>query len=96
MHIRHPLTAAALATVLGGLMLPAYAEARDGSGGTRDQAVHGMHGRDHMDHRMMSRGDMPGGMMSGGCTGMMQSMSGGDGRPNSQWRVPPSGGATSE
>jgi len=27
------------------------------------------------------------GMMGGGCAGMMQSMNGADGRPNSQWRT---------
>jgi hypothetical protein len=55
-----------------------------------------MHDRDHMDRRMMSRGEMSGGMMGGGCAGMMQSMNGGDGRPNTQWRTHPSGSATSE
>ena len=34
----------------------------------------------------MGHGMMGGGMMSGGCAGMMQSMNGGDGRPNSQWQ----------
>lgn len=96
MHIRHSLTAAALATVLGGLILPAYAQVRDDTAGTRDQIMHGMHGRDHMDHRMMSRGDMSADMMSSGCNGMMRSMKGGDGRPNSQWRAHPSGNAMSE
>ena len=38
-----------------------------------------------MGHGMMGGGMMGGGMMSGGCAGMMQSMNGGDGRPNSQW-----------
>ena len=96
MHIRHSLMAAALATVLGGLILPAYAQARDGAGGARDQVMHGMHGRDHMDGRMMSRGEKSGRMMGGGCAGMTQSMNGGEGRPNSQWRAHPSGSAMSE
>ena len=41
----------------------------------------------------MGHGMMGGGMMSGGCAGMMQSMNGGDGRPNSQWlsHVPAAG-----
>lgn len=41
----------------------------------------------------MGHGMMGGGMMSGGCAGMMQSMNGGDGRPNSQWQshVPAAG-----
>ena len=34
----------------------------------------------------MGHGMMGGGMMSGGCAGMMQSMNGDDGRPNSQWQ----------
>ena len=34
----------------------------------------------------MGHAIMGGGMMSGGCAGMMRSMNGGDGRPNSQWQ----------
>lgn len=38
-----------------------------------------------------------GGMMGGGCAGMMQSMNGADGRPNSQWRThPPAGGSLAD
>ena len=42
-----------------------------------------------MGHGMMGGGMMASGMMAGGCAGMMQSMNGGDGRPNSQWQTPP-------
>jgi hypothetical protein len=39
-----------------------------------------------MDHGMMGGRVMNGGMMTGGCAGMMRSMGGG-GRPNSQWHT---------
>lgn len=96
MDIRHPLTAAMLAAVLGGLILPTYAQERHRARGARDQVMRGMQDRDHRDGRMMSRGEMSGGTMGGCCIGMMQSMNGGAGRPNSQWRAHPSGSATSE
>lgn len=47
----------------------------------------------HTGHGMTGRGMMRGGMMSGGCGGMMQSMNGSDGRPNSQWQSHPPGKA---
>lgn len=79
MRIRHTLIAAALAAVLGGLVVPALAEAPGGSPAMPDQGM----GMGHMGHGMMS-----GGMM-GGCMGMMQSMNNGNGRPNSQWQKHP-------
>lgn len=85
MSIRHTLIAAALAGVLGGLIVPALAAVPGGWRTMPDQSTDGM-GRG-----TMSGGMMPGAMMSG-CTEMMQSMSGGGGRPNSQWRAHPRGG----
>ena len=73
MHIRQTLAAAALAGI-GGLILPALAQDRSGAGDAPDQG-------------MMGGGMMRHGAISGGCGGMMQSMNGGDGRPNSQWRA---------
>jgi hypothetical protein len=78
---RHTLIAAALAAVLGALIVPALAEA---PGGSQMMPGHGM-GTGRMADRMS------GGMMSGddvtGCMSMMQSMNSGDGRPNSQWQT---------
>jgi hypothetical protein len=96
MDVRHVLTAAALAAMLGDLALPALALARDRAGEMRDPAVSGMETRGRMNHGMMSRGEMSRGMMGGGCAGMMQSMNGGDGPPNSQWRSRVHGSAGSE
>jgi hypothetical protein len=74
MRIRHTLIAAALAAVLGGLIVPALAEAPGGSQTMPDQDM----GMGRMGHGMMSGGMMSGGMMSGrmmgGCMGMRQSM----------------------
>jgi hypothetical protein len=86
MRIRQTLTAAALAAGIGGLIVPALAQNRSGAGDAPDQGM----GRS-MGHGMMGGGMMAGGMMrremmSGGCGGIMQSMNGGDGRPNSQWQ----------
>lgn len=83
MRIRHTLIAAALATVLGGLIVPALAEAPGGSQTMPDQDM----GMGRMGHGMMSSGMMSGDMM-GGCMSMMRSMNGG-GRPNSQWQKHP-------
>ena len=90
MKTRHTLIAAALAAILGGLVVPALAEApggsqmipnRDMATGHRDQGMSGgMTGG-----AMMSDGMMSGGMM-GGCMGMMQSINHGTGRPNGQWQ----------
>jgi hypothetical protein len=88
MRIRHTLIATALAAGLGGLIVPALAEAPGGSQTTPDQGM----GTGRMGHGMMSGGMMSGGMMSGGCGGMMQSMNGDGGRPNSQWQKHPRGG----
>jgi hypothetical protein len=85
MKTRHTLiAAAAFATLLGGLMVPALAET---SGGSQT-----MPGRD-MGTGRMGHG-MSDGMMSGdmsGCMSMMRSMNNGDGRPNSQWQKHPPG-----
>jgi hypothetical protein len=94
MDARHALAAAAFSAMLGGLVLPALAQARDRAGDGRDPAVGGTETRSHMGHGMMSGRMMSRGMMGGGCAGMMQSMNGGDGRPNSQWQAHPKGGAT--
>ena len=81
MSTRHTLIAAALAAVLGVLIVPALAEA---PGGSQTMPGHAM-GMGRMGH------PMSGGMMSGddmdGCMSMMQSMNSGDGRPNSQWQT---------
>ena len=81
MSIRHTLIGATLAAVLGGLLVPALAEAPGGSQ-TMPGKARGM-GR-------MGNGMMAGGMMSGndmgGCISMMRSTNSGDGQPNSQWQ----------
>ncbi|MDQ2803402.1 MAG: hypothetical protein M3Y41_12225 [Pseudomonadota bacterium] len=87
MRIRHSLAVAALAAGIGALIVPALAQTQDGAGSAPDQGMGRMEGGGHMGHGMMSRGGMSGGMMGGGCAGMMQSMNGGDGRPNSQWQT---------
>jgi hypothetical protein len=78
---RHTLIAAALAAVLGALIVPALAEA---PGGSQTMPAHAM-GTGRVGHRM-SDGMMSGGDMTG-CMSMMQSMNSGDGRPNSQWQT---------
>lgn len=85
MKTRHTLIAAALVALLGGLIVPAFADAPGGSPTMPDQ---GMGRMGHGSGGMMSGGMMSGSMM-GGCMGMMQSMSNGNGRPNSQWRKHP-------
>lgn len=92
MPIRYSVTAAAFAAMLGSLALPILAQAREHADSARAPIRSEMASRNHMDHGMMSRGDMSGGMMSD-CAGMMQSMNGGGGRPNSQWRSRPHGSA---
>lgn len=87
MHIRHWLTAAALAAGVGGLIVPALAQTQGMNGG--GGVGQGMMSRAGMMGGMMGGGMMSGGgMMGGGCAGMMQSMNGG-GRPNSQWHSHP-------
>ena len=69
---------------LGGFVVPSLAQDSGGMGRMPDHSMTG--------HRMMGQGAMGGdmqGMMSGGCADMMQSIAGGDGRPNSQWRTHP-------
>lgn len=72
---------------------PAHAQ-EEGMGTSTDRMGHGMMGGDMMDHgmmsgHMMSHGMMGGGMMAGSHGGMMRSMDGGNGRPNSQWQTHP-------
>src|ERR1700759_2500988 len=87
MKTRQTLIAAPLVALLGGLVVPALAEAPGGSPAMPGQ---GMGRMGHGSGGMMSGGMMSGGMMSGGmmggCMGMMQSMNNGSGRPNSQWQ----------
>lgn len=93
MCIRHSLAVVALAAGIGSLIVPALAQ----QGGSERAPDHGMGRMDSggdMGHGMMSRDGMSGGMMGGDCAGMMQSVNGGDGRPNSQWQTHPKGGAT--
>ena len=80
MSIRYALTIVGIAAGIGGLIPLALAQTRDNTGNTTDQHM----GRTEGSH--MGNG-MIGGKMSSGCAGMMQSMNGGDGRPNSQWRT---------
>ena len=85
MKTRHTLIAAAMAALLGGLIVPALAETSGGSQTTPGQDM----GMGRMGHGM-SGGMTSGGDMSG-CMGMMRSMNNGDGRPNSQWQKHPPG-----
>jgi hypothetical protein len=85
MKTRHTLIAAALAAVLGGLVVPALAEAPGGSQMMSNRDMGTGHTGQGMSGGMMGQGMMSGGMM-GGCMGMMQSMNHGNGRPNSQWQ----------
>lgn len=83
MKTRHTLIGAAIAALLGGLIVPALAETSGGSQTMPRQGTGSMgNGR--------SGGMMSGGDMSG-CMGMMRSMNNGDGRPNSQWQKHPPG-----
>ena len=80
MSIRYALTIVGIAAGICGLIPLALAQTRDNTGNTPDQHMGRMEGS-HMGNGMM------GGKMSGGCAGMMQSMNGGDGPPNSQWQT---------
>jgi hypothetical protein len=80
MRLQHSLTAAVLAAALGTLIVPALAQAPGGWQAMPDRG---------MDMGSTKHGRMSGGMMGGGCAGMMQSMNGGAGRPNSQWQKHP-------
>lgn len=91
MHARQTLAAAIFAAAIGGLIVPALAQSRKGAESAPDQGMNMDMSR--TGHGMMGRGMMRGGMMSGGRGGMMQSMNGGDGRPNSQWQSHPPGNA---
>ncbi len=85
MRLRQMMIAAAVAASAGALIVPALAQDPNGARSPPAQGP-GMN-MDRRGHGMMGRGMMQGGMMSGGCGGMMQSMAGGDGRPNSQWQT---------
>lgn len=91
MCIRQVLTIATLVAAIGGLIVPAFAEGQNGAERAPDNRMNmGMGGAGG---GMMHHGMMRDGMMSGGCGGMMQSMKGGDGRPNRQWLSHPPGNA---
>jgi hypothetical protein len=94
MRIRQTVAVAVFVAAIGGLIVPALAQTQGGIERAPDRGMSRMEGGGRMDHGMMSRGGMSDGMMSGGCGGMMQSMNGGDGRPNSQWQSHPPGNAT--
>jgi hypothetical protein len=77
-------TVAVFAAALAALMVPVFVQA-----GMPSRPEAGM-SMGHMGQGMMDGGTMSGDTMAG-CAGMMQSMNhGGNGRPNSQWRKPPS------
>lgn len=92
MRLRQVMIAAAVAASAGALIVPALAQDPNSAGSTPAERP-GMN-MDRSGHGMMGPGMMRGGMMSGGCGGMMQSMAGGDGRPNSQWQTHRSDNAT--
>ncbi len=83
MRMRHGLIAAALAAAVGGVVVPALAEAHGGAQTMPDQNT----GMGRTNHETLG-GMMSGGDMSG-CMGMMRSMNNGGGPPNSQWRKRP-------
>ena len=80
MRNRYALTFSLLAMVLAGSIVPAFSQAAHDMRRPPHQRANGMN------HGMMSGDMMNGGMMSRGCMGMMQSMNGGGGPPNSQWQ----------
>ncbi len=82
MRTAYPAAVTMLGTVVVGILMPALAQSPP------SMMPHGGMGMTRHEH------GMSGGMMLGGCAGMMQSMTGGDQRPNSQWRAsPPAGGS---
>jgi hypothetical protein len=89
MRIQNILAAAVLTAAIGGLIVPAFAQMQGPAPSPRSDGMDQMQDGARMGHGMMSQGGMSRGMMSGGCAGMMQSMNGGDGRPNSQWHTQP-------
>lgn len=84
MRLQQMMIAAVVAASAGALIVPALAQDPNGAGSAPAQG-RGMN-MDRTGHGMVGRGMMRGGM-TGGCGGMMQSMAGGDGRPNSQWQT---------
>lgn len=81
MRTSHAVAMAALGMALVAGLIPALAQS---SMPMTPDAGTGVAGRE---------GGMSG-MMSGGCAGMVQSMNGNGGRPNSQWRTHPPGGGS--
>ena len=80
MNIGNKLSILALATALGSLIVPAFANGSGGSQGAPDQGM----SMGHMGQGMMRGGMISRGMMGSGCSEMMQSMN--SSRPNSQWQ----------
>jgi hypothetical protein len=89
MNIGNKLSILALATALGSLIVPAFAQ--NGSGGSQGAPDQGM-SMGHMGQGMMRGEMMSRSMMGGGCSEMMQSMNSGGGRPNGQWQKHPDNG----
>jgi hypothetical protein len=85
MRIRLSFAVALFVTGIGGLVVPALAQIKDNAGNPPDRGMEQGQGA-RMGHGMISRG-----MIGSGCAGMMQSMNGDDGRPNSQWGAHPDG-----
>jgi hypothetical protein len=91
MHNMQRMSIAAVAAVLVGVILPALAAAPNGMDSMHSEGRSGMR-QDMMSGHMMGHGMMSsGGTMNRGCANMMQSMDGGDRRPNSQWHKPSPG-----
>jgi hypothetical protein len=90
MDIRQTFGVAVLVAAIG-FIVPAFGQDRSGAASPPDRGM--TMGQGHTGHRTTGRDMMRGGMMAGGCGGVMQSMNGGGGRPNSQWQRHPPGNA---
>jgi len=77
MRVRQALIANCLAAGTDKVILPALAQSQRAP----------VDPSEHAPNMAMSRGAMQSGKRSGGCGGMMQSVTGANGRPNSQWRA---------
>lgn len=86
--MRRPRSVIAIALGMTGLIVPAIAQTQDNAGRPPDRDMERVQNGSRLGHGMISRG-----MMGGGCAGMMQSMNGGGGQPNSQWRSGPNNSA---
>lgn len=80
----HTFTIVALSAVVGWLTLPAFAEPPAGPMSEQGMQMNDMRGQGGH-HGMMS------GAVMQRCAGMMQSMNGDAGPPNSQWQKPTTG-----